>query len=146
MKKRAALCPVQGGGAGEHRNQGRGPGSEDHGNRRVKLHGAVCDGAVIGPDMDAVFLRLLQCSGKFRVAFPVGGKSMNALHLDHKKSGRSVSILYGLQQGPPGDGFPAPWGASGNMAVPSISRVTPFTSMNQGEPPQEKARSNRESP
>ena len=145
MKKRAALCLYRAGEPGNTGIRAGDRGSEDHGNRRVKLHGAVCDGAVIGPDMDAVFLRLLQCSGKFRVAFPVGGKSMNALHLDHKKSGRSVSILYGLRKAlqvtdPPFRGRVREHG------VPSISRVTPFTSMNQGEPPQEKARSNRESP
>ena len=50
----------------EHWNQGR--GSEDHRNRRVKLHGAVCDGAVVGPDTDAVFLCPFQRIGKFQFA------------------------------------------------------------------------------
>ena len=145
MKKQPALCLYRAGEPGNTGTRAGGRGSENHGNRRVKLHGAVCDGAVIGPDTDAVFLRLLQCSGKFRVAFPVRGEDVNALHLDHKKSGRSVSILYGLHKALQMTD-PRSVGASGNMAVPSISRVTPFTSMNQGEPPQEKARSNRESP
>ncbi len=58
MKKRAALCLYRAGEPGNTGTSAGDRGSEDHGNRRVKLHGAVCDGAVIGPDMDAVFLRL----------------------------------------------------------------------------------------
>lgn len=66
MKKRAALCLYRAGEPGNTGIRAGDRGSEDYGNRRVKLHGAVCDGAVIGPDMDAVSFAFFSASANSR--------------------------------------------------------------------------------
>ena len=82
---------------------------------------------VIGQHMDAPPVRFMQHPGKFRMGLPIRLKIPDALHLHDEDC-------------------PGLVGASGNMAIPSRSSVTPFTSMKALRFGVEKARSKRELP
>lgn len=78
-------------------------------------------------DMDASLLRHAQRFPKLRVGSVIGLKAGHALHLDDEHDPRSETLCLGGDQ-PLMCLMPRSVGASGNLATPFSSRVTPLIS------------------